>query len=244
MTKNELYHQWDHPERRRATLYKYLTIPEQLLYVYEAVRRAFSSASPHTELFYSTILQLIETDPLIDQSRAADLQGAVGHLRFKAMSRTTHTLMRGNPDLINTLMRGLTQTLLQRQAAKHQPTSDHKLAALQDLTLNVNHTAWLATICWLNGDVEDTKRHTFHLFAQIGSPLHRIVLHPEWVNSTTTALARQIRVSRNTDLLPILADALQDAGCDDEELLTQLRHETNGHSPSSWIIRQLTATNQ
>ncbi|MBA4187557.1 MAG: hypothetical protein C0467_06015 [Planctomycetaceae bacterium] len=56
---------------------------------------------------------------------------------------------------------------------------------------------------------------------------------PEWVFShswqTTTAvsMARHIYESRDFGLMPILADAIQDAGCEEDVLLTSLRdHES------------------
>jgi hypothetical protein len=44
-------------------------------------------------------------------------------------------------------------------------------------------------------------------------------INPRWRTSTVIALCRRMLDSRTFDVLPILADALQDAGCDDAELL-------------------------
>jgi len=48
-------------------------------------------------------------------------------------------------------------------------------------------------------------------------------LDPHWRTPTLTMLARGIYDDRNFEDLPILADALEDAGCDQEELLDHLR---------------------
>lgn len=48
-------------------------------------------------------------------------------------------------------------------------------------------------------------------------------VEPEWLTSTVVALARRADEGQEFGVLPILADALQDAGCDDEELLAHLR---------------------
>jgi hypothetical protein len=49
------------------------------------------------------------------------------------------------------------------------------------------------------------------------------VAEPSWLTSTVVALARGIDAEDAFDRLPILADALQDAGCADEEVLAHCR---------------------
>jgi hypothetical protein len=51
----------------------------------------------------------------------------------------------------------------------------------------------------------------------------RTPFDPQWCTDTTLALARHIYHSRNFSAMPILADALQDAGCDDETVLQHCR---------------------
>jgi hypothetical protein len=46
-------------------------------------------------------------------------------------------------------------------------------------------------------------------------------MSPQWRTSTVCALCRRMLDTREFDALPILADALQDAGCTDNELLTR-----------------------
>ena len=58
-----------------------------------------------------------------------------------------------------------------------------------------------------------------------GNPFHPITLDPSWLTSTVTTLARQMYDTRDFSAMPILADALQDAGCGDEEVLGQCRVE-------------------
>lgn len=48
-------------------------------------------------------------------------------------------------------------------------------------------------------------------------------VNPSWRTSTVVAMASGILAEGAWDRLPILADALQDADCDDEEILTHLR---------------------
>ena len=50
-------------------------------------------------------------------------------------------------------------------------------------------------------------------------------MKPEWRTTTVLALCRRMLDGREFDALPILADALQDAGCTDTELLAQCQDE-------------------
>jgi hypothetical protein len=65
------------------------------------------------------------------------------------------------------------------------------------------------------------------LRCQFGSPPFRpVTMHPEWLNFSdhlVPRLAEGIWQEGALDRLPILADALADAGCDDAGLLSHLR---------------------
>jgi hypothetical protein len=52
---------------------------------------------------------------------------------------------------------------------------------------------------------------------------------PEWTTSTVVSLAEVVWAG-DYSALPILADALQDAGCDNEEMLARLRSEKGPHT--------------
>ena len=57
-----------------------------------------------------------------------------------------------------------------------------------------------------------------------------------WRTETVWALARGIRTDEAFDRMPILADALEDAGCDDPLLLNHCRH-CEAHEPDCWALR-------
>ena len=68
-----------------------------------------------------------------------------------------------------------------------------------------------------------------------GNPFRPISLDRSWRTSTVTALARQLYDSRDFSNMPILADALQDAGCDSEEILNHCR-QPGEHIRGCWAL--------
>jgi hypothetical protein len=68
-----------------------------------------------------------------------------------------------------------------------------------------------------------------------GNPFRAAVLDPSWLTSTVLALARGIYDDRAFDRLPILADALEEAGCDDAEVLLHCRGP-GPHVRGCWVI--------
>jgi hypothetical protein len=68
-----------------------------------------------------------------------------------------------------------------------------------------------------------------------GNPFRPVTLAPEWLTSTVVALARQMYESRDFGAMPILADALQDAGCDSEDILDHCRGD-GPHVRGCWVV--------
>jgi hypothetical protein len=58
---------------------------------------------------------------------------------------------------------------------------------------------------------------------------------PAWRTSTVLVIAAGIMERGNFDAMPILADALQDAGCDNVLLLEHCRHEVE-HTMGCWVL--------
>jgi hypothetical protein len=71
-----------------------------------------------------------------------------------------------------------------------------------------------------------------------GNPFCPVVLSPDWVSSTVVSLAEGIYQDRAFDRLPILADALQDTGCENEEVLAHCRNE-GPHVRGCWVVDRL-----
>ena len=58
----------------------------------------------------------------------------------------------------------------------------------------------------------------------------------EWRTDTVVLLAQQMYESREFSAMPILADALQDAGCDNEDILNHCRGVTLTHMRGCWVL--------
>jgi hypothetical protein len=56
-----------------------------------------------------------------------------------------------------------------------------------------------------------------------GNPFRPVTLNPSWRTSAVVALATSIYEERAFDRMPILADALEDAGCDNADILAHCR---------------------
>ena len=61
------------------------------------------------------------------------------------------------------------------------------------------------------------------------------MVDPAWLTSTVVSLAQPIYAERAFDRLPILADALEDAGCDNADTLTHCRSE-GPHVRGCWAL--------
>lgn len=73
-----------------------------------------------------------------------------------------------------------------------------------------------------------------------GNPFHPVDFDPRWRSSTVLGLATTINAERRYERMPILADALMDAGCDDEMLLSHCQG-ANEHVKGCWAIELLLA---
>ena len=68
-----------------------------------------------------------------------------------------------------------------------------------------------------------------------GNPFRPTPFNPAWRASTVLGLASAIYAERAFDRLPILADALEDAGCDQPDLLAHLRSD-GPHVRGCWAV--------
>lgn len=76
------------------------------------------------------------------------------------------------------------------------------------------------------GRAEEWQRQADLMRCIVGNPFRPITLDPSLRTSTVVALAKQMYDTRDFAAAPILADALQDAGCEDATILNHLRANT------------------
>ncbi|QEL20874.1 hypothetical protein [Limnoglobus roseus] len=69
----------------------------------------------------------------------------------------------------------------------------------------------------------------------IGNPFRPVAFDPAWLTTTAVGLAESIYADRAFDRLPILADALQDAGCEDGAILGHCRGD-RVHARGCWVV--------
>jgi hypothetical protein len=68
-----------------------------------------------------------------------------------------------------------------------------------------------------------------------GNPFRPVVFDPAWRTEAVTGLAQVIYRDRVWDLLPMLADALEDAGCADADVLAHCR-SGGPHARGCWVV--------
>jgi hypothetical protein len=73
------------------------------------------------------------------------------------------------------------------------------------------------------------------LLQDILGPASRPAIDPRWLTSTVVTLARTIYDDRAFDRLPVLADALEEAGCDDPDILSHCRGGGH-HVRGCWVV--------
>jgi hypothetical protein len=69
-----------------------------------------------------------------------------------------------------------------------------------------------------------------------GNPFRPVAFDPAWRTDTAVSLARHIYESRDFSAMPILADALQDAGCEHEAILAHCRDLHQVHVRGCWVV--------
>jgi hypothetical protein len=85
-----------------------------------------------------------------------------------------------------------------------------------------------------------------HLIREVfGNPFRPLTLDPAWLTPTVVSLAQAAYDNRilpagmlEADRLAILADALEEAGCDSAEILNHLR-QPGDHVRSCWVVDRL-----
>ena len=82
-----------------------------------------------------------------------------------------------------------------------------------------------------------TQRQHVRLLRDIfGNPFRPAPFSSHWRTDTVVAIAREMYASRDFSAVPILADALQDAGCEDAGILDHCRAPGGVHVRGCWVV--------
>lgn len=108
-----------------------------------------------------------------------------------------------------------------------------ELARFQD---NGEYTAIDAALGTLvNCDDTEYPLLTIQLRCIVGNPFQSITLDRSRLTATALSIAQAIYEERAFDRLPILGDALEDAGCDNADILNHCR-QPGEHVRGCWVI--------
>jgi len=91
------------------------------------------------------------------------------------------------------------------------------------------------TVAWENAHKEALQTGAASLRDIFGNPFRPITVDPAWRTATVVALTEAIYADRAFDRLPILADALEEAGCTSAELLSHCR-QPGEHVRGCWAV--------
>jgi hypothetical protein len=94
--------------------------------------------------------------------------------------------------------------------------------------------AWLASNA--RSDSVENALQVALLRDIFGNPFRPVTFSAAWRTSTAGALAAQMYESRDFSAMPILADALQDAGCDNDDVLNHCRDTKQTHVRGCWVV--------
>ncbi len=150
----------------------------------------------------------------------ADLRASEVRMIYPAITPRQHAINATSADPIES----------SRSAAKALATHAIGPAPPGHPTTDAWHEAWNAAFAAVRATQAAYFRDIFP------PPNYKPRIDRTWLTSTVTALAKQIDKSGDFSTTPILADALQDAGCEDEAMLECCRVPGNVHVRGNWVV--------
>lgn len=131
------------------------------------------------------------------------------------------------PGIRHKLLRGLQERRIIRIGDVHEVAVDVRvIASTPSLKHLVGEGAFCPDLfCWLG-------------MLHLRLPPLRPQMAPHWRTETVIALARAISEFQQFDTLPILGDALEESGCDNQRMLEHCR-EPGEHVRSCWVAELL-----
>jgi hypothetical protein len=102
---------------------------------------------------------------------------------------------------------------------------------------SIRDVAFSAGLIQTKRGVEQARDDQLIILRDIfGNPFRPVAFAPAWRTSTAIALAQQMYDSRDFAAMPILADALEDAGGDSDDVLNHCRDAAQVHVRGCWVV--------
>lgn len=95
---------------------------------------------------------------------------------------------------------------------------------------------------WIGDRTGATTRQCEILRELFGNPFRRPAMDVRWFTSDVVGVARGIYSDRAFERMPILADALMDAGCEDERIIVHCRAD-KAHVRGCWLLDLILSKN-
>lgn len=167
-------------------------------------------------IFLPDLLTNERTYRLIDMAeRYAD--GSLGREELDRAKRVALAAVRDDYPLLDAAIRGISHGLPHRQAV------DFPFFCLN---------SWDTSN--FNPPTASQQRRLCDMIRDI-FPFHPITPDPSWLTSTVVSLSQQMYDSRDFSTMPIMADALQDAGCDNPTILEHCR-QPGSHVKGCYVV--------
>jgi hypothetical protein len=107
--------------------------------------------------------------------------------------------------------------------------ADHSAVSVGDHTAGFDETSWDAAF------VSERAAQSSLLREIVGNPFRPVSLDSSWLTRSVRVVAQAIYDERRFEDLPILADALEDVGCADADILSHCR-STGPHVRGCWAV--------
>ena len=106
-------------------------------------------------------------------------------------------------------------------------------------TTDIDEGPELAFYCAFDGFREVWCQQNIPLLRCIvGNPFHPVTFDPSWRTEAAIGLALRMYDDRDFAAMPILADALEEAGCENADVLSHCR-EPGPHARGCWVVDEV-----
>jgi hypothetical protein len=122
------------------------------------------------------------------------------------------------------------------------PSFAVRMIVVSDVQLSRRSVSAAASCCRDSKRLDDGKSDRTQKWKQcvllrdiFGNPFRPMAIDPRWLTSTVVDLATAIYNEKAFDRMSILADALMDAGCDSDEMISHCRGK-GPHVRGCWVV--------